>query len=115
MFCEDARAVSSADFAAAMVAAARKLGLEGIFLRLVAAELPEESWPSLSTLSEDAERVLTVRAPHCCPGGCTGTAKHCLTALKIEETVSKKMGSPYTVQSVQVEGPFLLLRISPVV
>jgi hypothetical protein len=101
------------DFASAMLSAARKLGLEGTFLRLVAAELPDDSWLSACTLSDGGDGALLAAAEHLCLDDCPGTPAHCLTALKIEEVVSKKMGRPYTVVSAAPEAGSLTLRLRP--
>jgi hypothetical protein len=96
-----------------MVKAARKLGLEGTFLRMVAAELPDACWTPTYILDDPEERVVLATAAHCCVPGCTAAAGHCLTALKVEQFVSSEMGRPYTVESVRLEGEALSVRLCP--
>jgi hypothetical protein len=101
------------EFAAAMVRAARKLGLESTFLRLVAAELPDDSWLSACALSESDDGSVVAAAEHFCLGECGNLPGHCLTALKIEEAVSRRMGRPYAVESATREARRLSLRLRP--
>jgi hypothetical protein len=96
----------------AMLAAARKLQIEGIFLRTVAAELPSNPWLSNMRCSEN-DSLMTVQTIHHCPPDCALTPTKCLTALKVEEVVSTQKRRPYTIESVQVTGTEIEIRLYP--
>ena len=96
----------------AMLAAARKLQIEGIFLRTVAAELPRNPWLSNMRSSEN-DSVMTVQTTHQCPPDCALTATKCLTALKVEEVVSTQKARPYTIESVRATGTEVEVRLYP--
>jgi hypothetical protein len=87
----------------AMLSATTKLGIQGIFRRLVASELPDNLWQPDIELNEGAGHV-SVRARHLCPPSCPLTIQHCFTALKIENIVSKRKSQPYAVSSVRSAG-----------
>jgi hypothetical protein len=87
----------------AMLGATSKLGIQGIFRRLVVSELPDTLWPPDFEMNEEAGNV-SVRARHLCPPGCPVSIGHCFTALKIEEIVSKRKSRPYQVSSVSATG-----------
>jgi hypothetical protein len=111
MFYEQMPSVTPNDIAVAMLSAARKLGLEGTFLRMAAAELPIEAWSPVIALADDNAVVAT--AAHQCFAGCLATSGQCLTALKIEEVVSEKMERPYVTEFVHVEGTSVSVRLVP--
>lgn len=111
---QEAAVLSSSDIASAMLNAARQLGLEGTFPRMVAAELPEAAWAPTMTLCE-MDDVMKVTAAHHCVPGCTAAPGHCRTALKLEEVVSRKRGRPYAVHTLRVEGDFLIACLRPFV
>lgn len=86
----------------AMLSAASKLGIQGIFRRLVVAELPDNPW--LREIEIDAEEAgnIVVRARHLCPPSCAVTLKQCFTALKIEDLLCKKRSKPYAISSARL-------------
>ena len=96
----------------AMLATARKLQIEGIFLRTVAAELPNNPWLSGMRYSEN-DSVVTVQTRHQCPSHCARTAMKCLTALKVEEAVSTRKARPYIITSLSVAGTDLEIQLHP--
>ena len=96
----------------AMLAAARKLQIEGIFLRTVAAELPSNPWLSNLHCSEN-DSVMTVRTTHRCPPDCALTPMKCLTALKVEEVMSTQKARPYTIASLRVTGTDVEIELHP--
>jgi hypothetical protein len=111
MTIERAHPLSPSDLAGALVLAARKLGLEGTFLRIAAAELPDACWAP--SFAEEADGAVMVQMTHGCLPGCPGAASHCLTALKAEQLVSRHMGRPYTIEWTRPDEEILLLRARP--
>jgi hypothetical protein len=111
MTAEHAEVLSPSELAGALVLAARKLGLEGTFLRIAAAELPDACWAP--SFAEEDDGAVMVRMTHGCVPGCAGAASHCLTALKAEQLVSRQMGRPYTIEWARLEDELLLLRARP--
>lgn len=95
---------------AAMLAAARKLGVEGVFLRLVAAELPEK-WISPLEI-RDADGHVVVTTLHSCGPLCGGSPGRCLAALKVEEIVARKKGRPHVTDSLRITGDKMEIHLS---
>jgi len=86
----------------AMLSASSKLGIQGIFRRMVVAELPDNPWLREIEMNEEGAGNIVVRARHLCPPSCPVTVKQCFTALKIEEMVCKKSAKPYAVSSARL-------------
>jgi hypothetical protein len=93
--------------------AALVLGIEGVFLRLVAVELLENSWLVDLALTDDGDTVIAgVR--HACDQGCDGVTTVCLTACAIEHTVGTTRSRPYAIESRHLLEDRLELCLHPV-
>lgn len=95
----------------AMLSATVKLGIQGIFRRLAASELPDNLWSSDIEIIEEVTGTLSVKARHLCPPSCSLVVRHCFTALKIEEIVCKRKSAPYAVSSVDSIGDDVEVRL----
>ena len=89
------------------------LGIEGVLLRLVAAELPENPWLADLALTDDGNTVI-VRARHTCDQACDGVTTACLTAFAIEHMVGTRHSRPYAVESRRLVDDRLELCLLPV-
>jgi hypothetical protein len=112
MVSDDLPGLSPYDLASAMVNAARKLGLEGTFLRIAAEELPDSGW-TVHTETDTAGRGVMATAAHACVTDCCPADGKCLTALKVEQVVSRERGRPYVIASVRLRSRKLLVRLKP--
>ncbi len=96
----------------AAVRAAESLGLGPFFLRLKASELPEHPWLTHIVVRREGGGV-RARAPHLCGPQCPFTATGCLTALKVEEMVSRTQGRPFVVASLRRFGEEVEVLLQP--
>jgi hypothetical protein len=97
----------------AMISATLKLGIQGIFGRLVVSELPDNLWNPDFEMKEGNSADVWVRARHLCPPGCPIKIKYCFTALKIEDVVSKRKSRPYAVSSARLVGNDIEVLLQP--
>ena len=93
----------------AMHKAAKEIGLEGFFHRAVAAQLPDNPWLDEMRVLKEGDRV-TVTTRHLCVVACGLSPYTCLTALKVEDTLSKQ-GALHRVRVVQEEGPGIRITL----
>ena len=94
----------------AMLSASSKLGIQGIFRKLVVSEAPENLWPQDIEMI-DEEMGILVKARHLCHPNCPKTPRRCFTALKIEDIVCKRKSQSYEVSSVRPDGDDIEVRL----
>ncbi len=96
----------------ALARAAEKLGLGSFLLRLVASELPEHPWLSHVLAHWEGDGV-KVRSLHICGPPCSLEPGSCLTALKLEEMVSRSQGRLFAVASLRSVGGDVEVLLRP--
>ena len=94
---------SSLEVEDALVAVGEKMGMKVLLLRLVAANLPDNPWLTDLEIQRDGDAA-TVSTTHLCGAKCRFDASGCLTAFKIEDAVSKKLGELMRIRAVEPDG-----------
>ncbi len=96
----------------AMLRAAGKLGIGGLLLRVVASELAPSSWLSDLSIKEEGDTVVG-HTTHRCGSECPGTPEGCLTAYKVEETITRRRGRAHRIDSVVLGEGDVWVTLSP--
>lgn len=73
--------------------------------------LPDNAWLPAGTPLERGGNEVAVTAPHRRVLDCPATVGSRLTALKLEEVISKQLGHPYAGESIRAEGENLSARL----
>lgn len=100
----------------AAFSAASKLGIQGLFRKLLVAELPDNPWLKEIEINDEDAGNIFVKARHLCTPRCPINLRECITALKIEDMICKKKSEPYSIASVRPAGTrvkVLLRRFTP--
>ena len=95
---------SSLEVEDAILRASDRLGVRVLFLRLVAAELPDNPW-LLDLQVERRGDHSVARTTHLCGAACAADVTGCLTAYKVEDAVTKQTGVVMAISAVERDGP----------
>jgi hypothetical protein len=94
---------SSLEVEDALLRAGDRLGARVLFLRLVAAELPDNPWLLDLQVERRGEDAIA-RTTHLCGGACVADLTGCLTAFKVEDAVTKRTGTVMALSGVERDG-----------